>query len=118
LTESERVVQEALDAASMGRTAIVVAHRLSTIRNADTIAVMESGAVVLLWGTHRELMAKNGHYSSLVHLQQTRDSQRARTAKPEEVAAHLSLGSKAKQQHHQQDDLFHWQVELGTVLVR
>lgn len=71
-TESERIVQEALDAASMGRTAIVVAHHLSTVRNADTIAVMQSGAI-LEQGSHTELIAKNGHYSSLVHLQQTRD---------------------------------------------
>ncbi|KAJ1279479.1 hypothetical protein BS78_04G159900 [Paspalum vaginatum] len=72
-TESERVVQEALDVASKGRTTIVVAHRLSTIRNADSIAVMQSGEVQEL-GPHTELLAKNGMYSSLVHLQQTRDS--------------------------------------------
>nr|CAB3450025.1 unnamed protein product [Digitaria exilis] len=72
-TESERIVQEALDVASKGRTTIVVAHRLSTIRNADSIAVVQSGAVQEL-GSHGELMAKNGMYSSLVHLQQTRDS--------------------------------------------
>ncbi|CAN6238399.1 unnamed protein product [Urochloa humidicola] len=72
-TESERIVQEALDVASKGRTTIVVAHRLSTIRNADSIAVVQSGAVQEL-GSHGELIAKNGVYSSLVHLQQTRDS--------------------------------------------
>jgi ATP-binding cassette subfamily B (MDR/TAP) protein 1 len=66
-------VQEALDVASKGRTTIVVAHRLSTIRNADSIAVMQSGAVHEL-GSHSELIAKNGMYSSLVRLQQTRDS--------------------------------------------
>ncbi|TVU51173.1 hypothetical protein EJB05_02582 [Eragrostis curvula] len=72
-TESERVVQEALDMASMGRTAIIVAHRLSTIQNADTIAVMQSGAVTEQ-GSPNELIAKNGLYSSLVRLQQTTDS--------------------------------------------
>ncbi|PWZ22799.1 putative multidrug resistance protein [Zea mays] len=72
-TESERVVQEALDVASVGRTTILVAHRLSTVRNADSIAVMQSGAVQEL-GSHSELIAKNGLYSSLVHLQQNRDS--------------------------------------------
>lgn len=73
-TESERVVQEALDLASMGRTTIVIAHRLSTIRNADIIAVMQSGEVKEL-GPHDELIANdNGLYSSLVRLQQTRDS--------------------------------------------
>ncbi|CAO2046142.1 unnamed protein product [Urochloa humidicola] len=72
-TESECIVQEALDVASKGRTTIIVAHRLSTIRNADSIAVVQSGAVQEL-GSHSELIAKNGMYSSLVHLQQTRDS--------------------------------------------
>uniref|UniRef100_A0A0E0CH24 Multidrug resistance protein n=1 Tax=Oryza meridionalis TaxID=40149 RepID=A0A0E0CH24_9ORYZ len=73
-TESEGVVQEALDLASMGRTTIVIAHRLSTICNADIIAVMQSGEVKEL-GPHDELIAnENGLYSSLVLLQQTRDS--------------------------------------------
>ncbi|CAN6251886.1 unnamed protein product [Urochloa humidicola] len=72
-TESERIVQEALDVASKGRTTIIVAHRLPTIRNADSIAVVQYGAVQEL-GSHSELIAKNGMYSSLVHLQQTRDS--------------------------------------------
>jgi ATP-binding cassette, subfamily B (MDR/TAP), member 1 len=76
-TESERVVQEALDLASVGRTTFVVAHRLSTIRNADAIAVMQSGQVKEL-GSHDELIANgNGLYTSLVRLQQTRDSREA-----------------------------------------
>jgi ATP-binding cassette subfamily B (MDR/TAP) protein 1 len=73
-TESERVVQEALDLASVGRTTIVIAHRLSTIRNADMIAVMQYGEVKEL-GSHDELIAnESGLYTSLVRLQQTRDS--------------------------------------------
>ncbi|CAL5061863.1 unnamed protein product [Urochloa decumbens] len=73
-TSSERVVQEALELASIGRTTIVVAHRLSTIRNADRIVVMQSGEVKEL-GSHHELTAnENGLYSSLVRLQQTKDS--------------------------------------------
>ncbi|KQJ93765.1 putative multidrug resistance protein [Brachypodium distachyon] len=76
-TESERVVQEALDLASVGRTTIVVAHRLSTIRNADMIAVMQYGEVKEL-GSHDELIAnENGPYSSLVRLQQTKESNEA-----------------------------------------
>ncbi|KAG2659006.1 hypothetical protein PVAP13_1KG332800 [Panicum virgatum] len=72
-TESERIVQEALDLASTSRTAIVVAHRLSTIRNADKIAVMQSGEVKEL-GSHDELSAiEHGLYTSLTRLQQTRD---------------------------------------------
>ncbi|CAN6230656.1 unnamed protein product [Urochloa humidicola] len=73
-TNSERVVQEAVELASTGRTTIVIAHRLSTIRNGDIIAVMQFGEVKEL-GSHDELIAnKNGLYSSLVHLQQTKES--------------------------------------------
>ncbi|KAL6634179.1 hypothetical protein ACP70R_026850 [Stipagrostis hirtigluma subsp. patula] len=76
-SESERVVQGALDMASMGRTAIVVAHRLSTIRNADMIAVMQCGEVKEL-GTHDELIVnENGLYTSLVRLQWAEDSGQA-----------------------------------------
>lgn len=51
-SKSEQAVQEALDRASIGRTTIVIAHRLSTIRNADIIAVVQDGQVVLLLGSH------------------------------------------------------------------
>lgn len=58
----------------MGRTTVVVAHRISTIRNSDTIVVMQSGEVKEV-GSHDELIAhENGFYSSLVRLQLTRDS--------------------------------------------
>uniref|UniRef100_A0A804IBC5 Uncharacterized protein n=1 Tax=Musa acuminata subsp. malaccensis TaxID=214687 RepID=A0A804IBC5_MUSAM len=70
-SESERVVQEALDLASLGRTTIVVAHRLSTIRNADVIAVVQAGRVAEL-GSHYDLIRdEDGLYSSLVRFQQT-----------------------------------------------
>ncbi|XP_064998344.1 putative multidrug resistance protein [Musa acuminata AAA Group] len=70
-SESERVVQEALDLASLGRTTIVVAHRLSTIRNADVIAVVQAGRVAEL-GSHDDLIRdEDGLYSSLVRFQQT-----------------------------------------------
>lgn len=73
-TQSERVVQEALDKASLGRTTIVIAHRLSTIRKADVIVVLQSGRVVEL-GSHDELIQKNngkgGTYSKMVELQQS-----------------------------------------------
>ncbi|CAN9514222.1 unnamed protein product [Ophioblennius macclurei] len=67
-TESEKVVQEALDQASKGRTCIVVAHRLSTIQNADRIAVFKRG-VVVEQGTHQQLLAKKGVYHTLVTTQ-------------------------------------------------
>uniref|UniRef100_K3W850 Bile salt export pump n=1 Tax=Globisporangium ultimum (strain ATCC 200006 / CBS 805.95 / DAOM BR144) TaxID=431595 RepID=K3W850_GLOUD len=70
-TESERIVQESLDSllAASKRTTIIVAHRLSTIRNADRIAVHSGGSIVEI-GSHDELMAlSNGHYRMLVEAQ-------------------------------------------------
>ena len=60
-----QVVQEALDQASQGRTCIVVAHRLSTIQNADRIVVFQDG-VVVEQGTHQQLLAQKGFYHTLV----------------------------------------------------
>jgi len=67
-SESEHVVQAALDKAAKGRTTIAVAHRLSTIQKADIIYVFDQGVVVES-GTHQELMHKGGKYSELVNLQ-------------------------------------------------
>ncbi|EFE35538.1 ABC multidrug transporter, putative [Trichophyton benhamiae CBS 112371] len=67
--KSERAVQQALESAAQNRTTIVVAHRLSTIRNADNIIVMSNGSVVEQ-GRHDELMRKSGMYSALVEAQQ------------------------------------------------
>uniref|UniRef100_A0A674AW22 ATP-binding cassette sub-family B member 5 n=1 Tax=Salmo trutta TaxID=8032 RepID=A0A674AW22_SALTR len=67
-TESEKIVQQALDAARQGRTCIVIAHRLSTIQNADQIAVIQYGQVTEQ-GTHTDLMAKGGAYCALVNAQ-------------------------------------------------
>lgn len=63
-TESEKIVQEALNRARVGRTSIVIAHRLSTIYNADCIAVIQGGRVVEM-GLHTELIAKKGLYYKL-----------------------------------------------------
>ncbi|KAH8910099.1 P-loop containing nucleoside triphosphate hydrolase protein [Coniochaeta sp. PMI_546] len=67
-SESEHVVQAALDKAAKGRTTIAVAHRLSTIQKADIIYVFDQGRIVEQ-GTHIELMKKNGRYAELVNLQ-------------------------------------------------
>ncbi|KAF9195458.1 Multidrug resistance protein 1 [Haplosporangium sp. Z 767] len=67
-TESERIVQAALDNAATGRSTIVIAHRLSTIMNADLIYVMDKG-VVLESGTHESLMALGGTYMDFVEKQ-------------------------------------------------
>jgi ATP-binding cassette subfamily B (MDR/TAP) protein 1 len=65
---SERVVQEALDAAMVGRSGLVIAHRLATVRNVDTIVVLDRGNIVEK-GNHKDLMAKNGKYAAMVELQ-------------------------------------------------
>ncbi|XP_034375052.1 phosphatidylcholine translocator ABCB4 isoform X1 [Arvicanthis niloticus] len=67
-TESEKVVQEALDKAREGRTCIVIAHRLSTIQNADLIVVIQNGKVKE-HGTHQQLLAQKGIYFSMVNIQ-------------------------------------------------
>jgi ABC-type multidrug transport system fused ATPase/permease subunit len=67
-SESEKVVVEALDKARRGRTTIAVAHRLSTVINADCIFVIEGGRMVE-WGTHGELMGRRGFYEGIARLQ-------------------------------------------------
>lgn len=67
-TESERMVQTALERMMENRTSIIIAHRLSTIQNADLIIVMEKGKI-MEQGTHTELLQQNGIYKKLVELQ-------------------------------------------------
>lgn len=67
-TATERKIQDALDKLMKNRTTLVVAHRLSTIENADCIVVMEKGQI-LEAGSHAELLEKNGHYAQLYRLQ-------------------------------------------------
>jgi ATP-binding cassette subfamily B protein len=67
-SESEVAVQRALDAALSGRTSLVIAHRLSTVRNADQILVLEAGRIVQR-GTHSSLLAEGGLYADLYRTQ-------------------------------------------------
>jgi len=67
-TESERLVQDALEKMMQNRTSIVIAHRLSTIQNADTIVVLQKGEIVEQ-GSHTQLLAKDGVYKKLVTMQ-------------------------------------------------
>ena len=67
-SESEKLVQDALEKLMKNKTSIVIAHRLSTIKNSDKIIVLDSGKIVET-GNHDELISKNGYYSKLIKLQ-------------------------------------------------
>src|SRR6056297_4172694 len=67
-TESERLVQDALEKMMRNRTSIVIAHRLSTIQSAHKIVVLQQGKIVEQ-GSHQELLTKNGTYKKLVDMQ-------------------------------------------------
>lgn len=70
-TESERIVQDAINKLMQNRTCLVIAHRLSTVQNADEIVVLDKGRIVER-GTHTSLISKNGLYKKLVEMQQVK----------------------------------------------
>ena len=70
-TESERLVQDAINHLMKDRTSLVIAHRLSTVRHADEILVLQKGVIVER-GTHTELVARNGFYRRLVDMQEVK----------------------------------------------
>jgi subfamily B ATP-binding cassette protein MsbA len=73
-SKSERRIQEALEILMADRTTLVIAHRLSTVENADQIIVLDEGRVVES-GTHRELLDLGGHYASLYSMQFSEEAQ-------------------------------------------
>lgn len=67
-TYTEKLIQKATDKITEGRTSIIIAHRLATIKKADKILVMDAGQIVET-GTHKELLKKGGYYSNLYEAQ-------------------------------------------------
>ena len=67
-TESEKLVQDALNNLMKNRTSLIIAHRLSTIQNADLIVVLENGKIVEQ-GNHQQLLGNNGVYKKLIDMQ-------------------------------------------------
>ncbi|XP_057864658.1 ABC transporter B family member 11 [Cryptomeria japonica] len=87
-SESERVVQEALDRIMVNRTTVVVAHRLTTVRNADMIAVVQRGSIVEK-GSHSQLITNpSGAYSQLIRLQEMHQSKEQHVKDPDELEIH------------------------------
>ncbi|XP_055463525.1 ATP-binding cassette sub-family B member 5 [Psammomys obesus] len=120
-TESESAVQAALEKASKGRTTIVVAHRLSTIRGADLIVTMKDGMVAEK-GTHAELMAKQGLYYSLAMAQDIKNADEqteSRTFSTEENASCGSLcdvnSTKSPCTDQYEEDVHHQKASLPEV---
>ena len=67
-TETEKLIQNAIEILTQGRTSIIIAHRLATIQKADKIMVMEKGEIIEV-GNHQQLLKLNGHYKRLFELQ-------------------------------------------------
>ncbi|PSS20843.1 ABC transporter B family member 8 [Actinidia chinensis var. chinensis] len=94
-SESETLVQNALDQASMGRTTLVVAHKLSTVRNADLIAVMSGGCVIEL-GSHNDLInTQNGHYAKLAKLQRQFSTDPDQQDQNSQLESHASSAARS-----------------------
>ncbi|KAL2338874.1 hypothetical protein Fmac_013320 [Flemingia macrophylla] len=95
--ESEKIVQEALDRIMINRTTVIVAHRLSTIRNADSIAVIHRGKIVER-GSHAELTKNpNGPYSQLIRLQEIKGSEQNASIEVDKLDGIVHFGRQSSQ---------------------
>jgi len=94
-TIAEREIQKALEALSLGRTTIAIAHRLSTLRNCDRILVFEEG-LIREQGTHEELLTQNGIYKKLVEIQAQLTSDRATSVDNLKAAEDLQRAEAVK----------------------
>ncbi|CAH2034109.1 unnamed protein product [Thlaspi arvense] len=93
--ESEKIVQQALDNVMEKRTTIVVAHRLSTIRNADKIVVLRNGQVMET-GSHSELISRGGDYATLVNCQETEPQENPRSVMSETCKSQAGSSSSRR----------------------
>ncbi|KAL5557849.1 hypothetical protein UlMin_034060 [Ulmus minor] len=99
--ESELIVQKALDKIMSGRTTIIVAHRLSTIRDVDTIIVLKNGEVIES-GNHSELISKNGEYATLVSLQVSEQAEISRALSHPQSSQSFSFRDFNVDQHQEE----------------
>ncbi|MFF8606549.1 ABC transporter ATP-binding protein [Streptomyces sp. NPDC015346] len=94
-TRTEHAVQQAIDALSAGRTTITIAHRLSTVRDADQIVVLEAGRIAER-GTHDELLARNGRYAALVR-RDARSARQTANGEDDQGDEHTNVGAVVPQ---------------------
>jgi ABC-type multidrug transport system fused ATPase/permease subunit len=101
-SQSERLVQDALDRVSLTRTTVTIAHRLSTIKNADKIVCMFQGEIVEQ-GTHNELVANKGMYAKLVHAQQLNNEVTGKVTNNNYLEHAISTESEVAKEQTQND---------------
>ncbi|KAI3759988.1 hypothetical protein L1987_50376 [Smallanthus sonchifolius] len=110
-SESERVVQEALDRIMVNRTTVIIAHRLSTVRNADMIAVLHRGKIVEK-GSHSQLLQDpEGAYAKLIKLQDVNNDSINHGLKDQEMCMELATPSSQRTPHQQSSSGSHHSVE-------